>query len=102
MEYHQSIAAPSEPILTALTRILNTYGYRLERSFDLRVARPAPAADQYLVLLAYEQAASTPPIVITAHERDGVTHLSASTIQPGAALTRSLLAALHEVPADLA
>ena len=53
MEYHQSIAAPSEPTLAALTQALGTHCYLLERSFDLRNARHATTTDQYLVLLAY-------------------------------------------------
>jgi hypothetical protein len=101
MKHHQSIAAPGEPTLTALAHVLNTHGYRLERSFDLRSARHATTTDQYVVLLAYEQATSAPPIVITAHECDGITHLSASTIQPGDPLTHALLAAFDEVPRHL-
>jgi len=101
MEYHQSIAAPSEPTLAALTQALGAHGYRLERSFDLRSARHATATDQYLVLLAYEQATSAPPIVITAHECDGITHLRAATIQPGAALNRSVQTAFTEVAEHL-
>ncbi len=97
MEYHQSIAAPSEPTLAVLTQALAAHSYRLECSFDLRGAWHATAADQYLVLLAYEQATSAPPIVITAHECGGITHLSAAAIQPGAALNRSVQAAFTEV-----
>ena len=104
MDYHQSIAAPTEPTLAALTRLLSAHGYRLERSFDLRSARHAAAADptQYLVLLAYEQATSAPPIVITAHECNGVTHLKAATTRPGDVLAGSLLSAFDEIWDDLA
>ncbi len=101
MEYHHSIAAPSEPTLTALTKVLKTHGYRLERSFDLRSVRHVSATDQYLVLLAYEQTTSAPPIVITAHECDGATHLSAATIIPGATLNRAVLAAFDEILENL-
>ncbi len=104
MYYHQSIAAPTEPTLSALTRLLSARGYRLECSFDLRSARHAATNDQprYLVLLAYEQATSAPPIVITAHECNGVTHLSAATTQPGDVLARSLLSAFDEIWDNLA
>ncbi len=99
MDYHQSIAATCEQTVTALSHALHAHGYRLERSFDLRSARPAAptACDQYVVLLAYEQGASAPPVVITAHEGAGLTHLSASTVLPGDPLARSVVAALDEI-----
>ena len=58
MDYHQSIAATCEQTVAALSTMLSAHGYRLERSFDLRSARHAAQTDrdQYLVLLAYEQA----------------------------------------------
>ena len=98
MEYHQSIAAPSEPTLAALTQALGAHGYRLERSFDLRSTRHATALEhnQYLVLLAYEQAASAPPVAITLHECGGVTRLSVATLLPGVPLAGALLAAFDE------
>ena len=88
MGYHQSIAATCEQAVTALSHILIRQGYWLERSFDLRSAlrdqrdsvcpyhRVSDCQCQYLVLLAYEQATSAPPIVITAHECEGITHVS--------------------------
>jgi hypothetical protein len=88
MGYHHSIAATCEQTVAALSDILIAQGYRLERSFDLRSALrdqrdcPCPyhgasnCECQYLVLLAYEQATPTPPIVMTAHECEGITQLS--------------------------
>ncbi len=93
MGYHQSIAATCEQTVTALSHILIMRGYRLECSFDLRSALhnqpdcPCPyhgtldCQCQYLVLLAYEQATPAPPIVITAHECEGITHLSSEGAQ---------------------
>lgn len=88
MGYHHSSAATCEQTVAALSDMLIAQGYRLERSFDLRSALrdqidyPCPYHDvsdcecQYLVLLAYEQATPAPPIVITAHECEGITHVS--------------------------
>ena len=88
MGYRQFIAATCEQTVTALARILIEQGYRLERSFDLRSALQDQldclcpyhgASDcqcQYLVLLAYAQATHAPPIVITAHECEGITIVS--------------------------
>ena len=101
MDYHRSIAVTCERMVAALSQTFNAHGYRLERSFDLRSARHVTAADQYLVLLAYEQTTSAPPIVITAHECDGITHLRAATIQPGATLNRAVQAAFAEVAEHL-
>lgn len=110
MDYHQSIAAvyaaTCEQTVAALSRALRARGYRLARSFDLRSARHAAALahDQYLVLLAYEEAASAavPPVVITVHECDGMTHLNASTGRPGDSLACALLAAFDEMADSLA
>jgi hypothetical protein len=92
------------------------HGIRLERSFDLRSALndqpacPCPhhgtaqCTCQYVVLLAYEEAASAPP-VLTVHECDGITRVHTATGQSGERLSWSLLAALDEaltsVPADV-
>jgi hypothetical protein len=88
MGYQQSIAATCDQTVTALSRILIVQGYRLECSFDLRSALrdqrgclcPYHGAGdcecQYRVLLAYEQATFAPPIVITAHECEGITRVS--------------------------
>jgi hypothetical protein len=99
MDYHQSIAATCEQTVAALASVLNAHGYRLERSFDLRRTRQAAQAnrDQYLVLLAYEPAASAPPLVITAHESHGVTHLQIE----GCSLSAEIVAALEEMSGDL-
>ena len=99
MDYHQSIAAPCEQTVTALSHTLNAHGYRLERSFDLHSARQAAPGDrdQYVVLLAYEQDASAPPMVISAHECAGVTHLSVATMRPGDPLAHSVVAACDEI-----
>jgi hypothetical protein len=95
MDYHQSIAATCEQTMAVLSAVLSAHGYRLERSFDLRSARHAAQAncDQYLVLLAYEQAAPAPPTVITAHECGGITRLQIA----GLPLSAAFMAALEEV-----
>jgi hypothetical protein len=98
----------SEQAVTLLTTTLGAHGYRLERSFDLRSALhdhsecscphhgTAQCTCQYVVLLAYEQASTMPPVVITAHERDGLTRLRVEPCLPGSKLTWPLLAALDE------
>jgi hypothetical protein len=96
MDYHQSIAAPCEQTVAALSRALSAHGYRLERSFDLRNTRQAVSADQYVVLLAYARD-DVAPIVITAHEGAGLTHLNAATVLPGATLARAVVAAFDEI-----
>ena len=65
--------------------------------FDLRRTRQTTGRDQYVVLLAYEQGVSVPPIVITAHEGVGLTHLSASTAAHGDPLAQAVLAAFDEI-----
>ena len=104
MDYHQSIAATCEQTVAALSHTLNAHGYRLERSFDLRSARHAASLehDQYLILLAYEQAAATPPLVITVHECDGLTRLAVSSIQLDESRACLLLAAFEEIWDNLA
>ena len=99
MDYHQSIAATCEQTAAALSHTLSAHGYRLERSFDLRNTRHAAALqrDQYLVLLAYERAASTPPLVIALHEYAGITHLQIA----GHPLAADFMAALEEMSGDL-
>jgi hypothetical protein len=99
MDYHQSIAATCERTVAALSAVLSAHGYRLERSFDLRSARHAVQSnrDQYLVLLAYEQTTATPPLVITACESRGVTHLQIE----GCFLSAAVEAALEEVSGSL-
>jgi hypothetical protein len=93
MDYHQSIAATCEQTVAALSQTLSAHGYRLERSFDLRSARHAAGHDQYLVLLAFAQATPAPPVVITAYECEGITHLS----MEGSPLAAKLVAALNEI-----
>ncbi len=85
MDYHQSITATCEQTIAVLSAVFSAHGYRLERSFDLRSALndqpdcPCPhhgtvqCTRQYVVLLAYEEAASASPVALTAHEGDGVT-----------------------------
>ena len=99
MDYHQSIAAPCEQTVAALASALNAHGYRLERSFDLRHTRQAASTDhdQYVVLLAYEQDASAPPVVISVHECAGLTHLSAAAVLPGNPLVHAVVAAFDEI-----
>jgi hypothetical protein len=92
VDYHQSLAATCEQTVVALSAVLSAHGYRLERSFDLRSARHAVQSnrDQYLVLLAYEQTAAVPPLVITVHECRGVTHLQVEGCPLSAAVTEAL------------
>jgi hypothetical protein len=108
MYQERQLPITSEQAVTLLTLTLAAHGYRLERSFDLRSALhnqsdcPCPhhgtaqCTCQYVVLLAYEQAAATPPVVITAHERDGLTRLRVEPGLPGSVLTWPLLTALDE------
>ncbi len=108
MDYHQSIAATCEQTIAALSAVLSAHGYRLERSFDLRSALndqpdcPCPhhgtaqCTCQYVVLLVYEEAASTSPVPLTAHECDGVTRVQMIVNQSGERLSWPLLAALDE------
>jgi len=100
MDCRQSIAAPCEQTVAALSHTLSAHGYRLERSFDLRSARHALQAehDQYLVLLAYEQATPAPPVVITAHECAGVTTLKVEGCSVPAAFAAALDELLNCVP----
>ena len=100
MGYHQSIAATCEQIMAVLSAVLSAQGYRLERSFDLRSARHAAQAncDQYLVLLAYEQAAPAPPLVITVHECEGITRLQIAGLPPSAAFTAALAEVTSSFP----
>jgi hypothetical protein len=93
MEYHRSIAATCEQTVTALSAVLNAHGYRLERSFDLRSARYADQAtrDQYLILLAYVQTATTPPLVITLHESCGITRVQMEEGPLSDAITTALV-----------
>jgi hypothetical protein len=101
MDYHQSVAAPCEQTVAALSQALHAHGYQLDRSFDLRRTRQAANMD-YVVLLAYEHGASVPPVVITAHEGAGLTQLSASTVLPGDPLARAVVAAFAEIWDNLA
>ncbi len=108
MYQERQLTASCEQTVTLLTATLAAHGYRLERSYDLRMALhnhpecscphhgTAQCTCQYVVLLAYEQSATTPPVVITAHERDGLTRLRAETSLFGGALTWPLLTALDE------
>jgi hypothetical protein len=99
MDYHQSIAATCEQTMAVLSATLSAHGYRLERSFNLRSVRHAVQSnhDQYLVLLAYEQTAATPPLVITAYESRGVTHLQIE----GCPLSAAVEAAFEEMSGSL-
>jgi hypothetical protein len=89
------------------------HGIRLERSFDLRTAlhdQPdclcphhgtAQCTCQYVVLLAYEEAPSVRPAVLTVHECDGITRVHAAISQPGERLSWPLFAALDEALTSL-
>jgi hypothetical protein len=91
-----------------LVSTLAVHGIRLERSFDLRSALhdqpecPCPhhgtlhCTCQFVVLLVYEPATTTPPAVITAHECDGITRVRVAAGEPGGRLSWPLLAAFDE------
>jgi hypothetical protein len=84
------------------------HSIRLERSFDLRMAlhnhpdRRCPhhgtvqCTCQYVVFLAYEEAADAPPAVLTVHECDGIRRMRVVTSEPGGRLSWPLFAALDE------
>src|SRR5512136_781703 len=108
MQRDLTLAFPCEQTLSLLTSTMAGHGIRLERSFDLRSAlhdQPecpcqhhgtAQCTCQYVVLLAYEQPASTPPAVLTVHECDGITRVRVTAGQPSEELSWPLLAALDE------
>ena len=108
MQSDLTLASSCEQTIAMLISTMALHGIRLERSFDLRTALhdqpdcPCPhhgtaqCSCQYVVLLAYEQAASAPPAVLTVHECDGMTRVQVSTGQPGERLSWPLLAALDE------
>ena len=107
MNPEQVLAATCEQTVSTLTAALVRYGYRVERSFDLRSALdshhdcPCPHHNtihctcQYVVLLVHE-AANTPPASVTAHECDGITRLHVEAGQPGGTLSPQLASALDE------
>lgn len=106
MNRDQTLPATCERTATALAATLAQYGYRSERSFDLRTALPddCPCPHhgtdqctcQYAVLLVYEEATPTVPARATAHECDGITHWHVEAGQPGGRLAPKLVAALEE------
>jgi len=108
MQRDLTLAFRCEQTIAILISTMALHGIRLERSFDLRSALndhpdcPCPhhgtaqCTCQYVVLLAYEEAASASPAVLTAHECDGITRVQVSTGQPGERLSWPLLAALDE------
>lgn len=108
MQRDLTLASPCEQTISLLISTLAVHGIRVERSFDLRSALhdqpdcPCPhhgttqCTCQYVVLLAYEEAASTPPVVLTAHECDGITRVRVAASEPGGRLSWPLLAALDE------
>lgn len=108
MQRDLTLASPCEQTIAMLIATMALHGIRLERSFDLRNALheqpdcPCPyhgtarCTCQYVVLLAYEEAASFPPAVLTAHECDGITRVRLAASEPGGRLSWLLLAALDE------
>jgi hypothetical protein len=108
MQRDLTLVSSCEQTIAMLISTMALHGIRLERSFDLRTALhdqpacPCPhhgtaqCTCQYVVLLAYEEAASAPPAVLTVHECDGITRVQAATGQPGERLSWPLLAALDE------
>jgi hypothetical protein len=108
MQRDLTLASSCEQTISTLISTMALHGIRVERSFDLRTALhdqpdcPCPhhgttqCTCQYVVLLAYEDAARTPPAVLTAHECDGITRVRLAAGQPGEKLSWPLLAALDE------
>jgi len=108
MYAEQHLIATCEQTVIMLTATMAAYGYRIERSFDLRSALhdhpdcacphhgTSQCSCQYVVLLAYEPAIVAPPAVITVHECDGVTRVRVTAGQPGGRLAWALPAALDE------
>jgi hypothetical protein len=108
MQSDLTLASSCEQTIAMLISTMALHGIRLERSFDLRTALhdqpdcPCPhhgtaqCTCQYVVLLAYEGAASAPPAVLTAHECDGFTRVRVAAGQAGERLSWPLLAALDE------
>ena len=108
MQRDLTLAFRCEQTIAILISTMALHSIRLERSFDLRSALndhpdcPCPhhgtarCTCQYVVLLAYEEAASAPPVVLTAHECDGITRVHVIADHPGERLSWPLLAALDE------
>ena len=108
MGEERTLPATCEQTVSALTATLAQYGYRVERSFDLRSALdahgdcPCPhhgtihCTCQYVVLLIYEVASLAPPALVTAHECDGITRLRVEAGQPGGRLAPKLMMAFDE------
>ncbi|HEY4723410.1 MAG TPA: hypothetical protein VII92_16265, partial [Anaerolineae bacterium] len=83
MHQERQLSASCEQTVGILMTTMAAHGYRLERSFDLRNALhdhpdctcphhgTSQCTCQYVVLLAYDLKTTTPPVVLTAHERDG-------------------------------
>jgi len=113
MQRDLTLVSSCEQTIAMLIATMALHGIRLERSFDLRTALhdqpacPCPhhgttqCTCQYVVLLAYEEAASAPPAVLTVHECDSITRVQAATGQPGERLSWPLLAALDEALANV-
>ena len=109
MHQERQLIARCESAVATLMTMMAAHGYRLERSFDLRDALrdhldctcpyhgTARCTCQYVVFLAYEQNTNTPPVVLTVHERDGLTRVRVDTAPLGGPLSRPLLVALDEV-----
>ena len=108
MSQERTLSATCEQSVSTLTTALASRGYRIERSFDLRSALdhhgdcPCPhhgtihCTCQYVVLLVYEVAASSPPALVTAHECDGIARLRVDAGHPGGRLAPQLMTALDE------
>jgi hypothetical protein len=108
MEQEQVVSASCKWTVSALTEALTLRGYRVERSFDLRSALhshgectcPYHGTEQctceYMVLFVYEETNVTPPVVIIAHGRNGITWLQIQTSQLENALSSEFAVALDE------
>lgn len=104
----QVVFAPCTWTVTALTDALNQRGYRVERSFDLRSALHShnqctcphhgteKCTCEYMVLFVYEEISTTPPVVIIAHGRNGITWLEIRTNQPADSLSSEFTRALDD------
>ena len=108
MEQEQVVSASCKWTVLALTEALTLRGYRVERSFDLRSALhshrgctcpyhgTAQCTCDYMVLFAYEERRVTPPVVIVAHGRNGITWLQIRTSQFENTLSSEFTVALDE------
>ena len=102
------VFAPCHWTIPALTEALILRGYRVERSFDLRSALHSHSectcphhgtercTCEYMVLFVYDEVNETPPVIIIAHGRNGITWLQIRTSQPEDSLSSEFTGALDD------